>query len=136
MDEQQNLSPALHSLRNDLILIGSFMRDFSAHVLNEGVSKYPLYIAFQSDDLPLGRPFFNREQHHLNWNFNASVLEELVKMEIVNRDRLDDFRETFGDPTERACIFVFLPDQQGFIFFPFGDLVEEEEEDPTVFPEF
>jgi hypothetical protein len=136
MEENQNMTPALHSLRNDLILVGSYMRDFSAHVLNEGVSKYPMYIAYQSDELPLGRPFFDRERHHLNWNFNASVLEEFVKHEIVSRDRLDSFRETFGDPTERACIFVCLPDQQGFIFFPFGELTEDEEESMSILPEF
>ena len=127
MEENENLSPALHALRNDLSLIGSYMKDFSAHVLNNGISKYPLYIAFQSDELPLGKPFFDRERHQLNWNFNASVLEEFVKKEIVSRDRLDAFRETYGDPTERACIFVFLPDQQGFIFYPFGEVLEEDE---------
>lgn len=126
MTESQ-MTPALHSLRNDITLIGSYMRDFSAHVIEEEISKYPVYVAFQTDDLPLGKPFFTREQHNLNWNFNATILEEFVKKEIVNMDKVDEFRETYGDPLERACIFVFLPDQAGFVFIPYQEDQGEEE---------
>jgi hypothetical protein len=38
---------------------------------------------------------------------------------VVLEDKLDTFMETFGDPEERACIFIVLPAEGGFVFVPY-----------------
>jgi hypothetical protein len=61
----------------------------------------------------------SKEKDHLNWNYNVSILEEFVKRGVVKEDKLEDFLETFGDPEERACIFVVsCPTEGGFVFVP------------------
>ncbi|MFM2375949.1 MAG: hypothetical protein RLZZ165_1046 [Bacteroidota bacterium] len=128
LDPSEN--PALDAIRNDLRIIGHTLRSFSIHVIREGISQFPVYIASQ-DIVNLGKPFLTKEKDHLNWNYNASILEEFVKKAVVSEEKLEDFIETFGDPEERACIFVTLPEQGGFVFVPY-DL--EEEEHPLYFP--
>ena len=114
----------MESLQNDVKIVGSVMQELTQHVLREKISAFPLFIAHQ-EELELGRPFLSAELYKLNWNYRASVLEELVKKELVQRDKVGEFRETYGDPEERACVFVVLPTEGAFVFVPY----EQEEED-------
>ncbi|MFN8397533.1 MAG: hypothetical protein U0176_23125 [Bacteroidia bacterium] len=131
MRSETSENSALEAIRNDLRIIGSTMRSFSMHVINEEISQFPVYIASQ-DDVSIGKPFLTKEKDHLNWNYNVSILEEFVKRGVVTEEKLEDFIETFGDPEERACIFVVLPAEGGFVFVPYE--VEEEEEHQLYFP--
>ena len=124
-------NPALEAIRNDIRIIGPMMRAFSQHVIEEEISEFPVYVAFQ-DAVNLGKPFLRKENDHLNWHYNVSILEEFVKRGVVDKDKLDEFLETFGDPEERACIFVVLPEQGGFVFVPYE--IEEEDEFPLYMP--
>ncbi len=124
-------NPALEAIRNDIRIIGPTMRAFSMHVIEEEISEYPVYVAYQ-DMVSIGKPFLRKENDHLNWHYNVSILEEFVKRGVVDKDKLDDFLETFGDPEERACIFVVLPEQGGFVFVPYE--LEEEDEFPLYMP--
>lgn len=131
MRSETSENSALDAIRNDLRIIGSTMRSFSMHVINEDISQFPVYIASQ-DEVSIGKPFLSKEKDHLNWNYNVSILEEFVKRGVVSEEKLEDFLETFGDPEERACIFVVLPDQGGFVFVPYE--LEDEEEHQLYFP--
>lgn len=126
MAHQDKLSPLLASIKNDVKIIGHVMQELTTHVLQQGVSQYPMYIACQ-DEIAMGRPFLSKEMYHLNWNYRASVLEEFVKHKLIEREKVDDFRETFGDPEERVCIFIFLPNEGGFVFVPYEVGLEEDD---------
>jgi hypothetical protein len=117
-NENQEISPVLASIRNDIRMVGEVMQQFAQHVVNDEVSQYPIYVAYL-EEVSLGRPFLSREQHHLGWNYNASILEEFVKKGVIDREKVPAFRETYGDPEERACIFVVLPQEGGFVFVPY-----------------
>jgi hypothetical protein len=124
-------NPALEAIRSDIRIIGSTMRAFSRHVIEEEISEYPVYVAYQ-DAVSIGKPFLSKENDHLNWHYNVSILEEFVKRGVVEKEKLDDFLETFGDPEERACIFVILPEQGGFVFVPYD--IEDEDDFPLYMP--
>jgi len=125
MNKQEN-NPLLVGIRNDVRIMGRVMRELAHHVLHEKISEFPMFIAHQGE-LALGRPFLSADMYKLNWDYRASVLEELVKNKIVEREKVEEFRETFGDPEERACIFVILPNESAFVFVPYEIAFEEEE---------
>lgn len=112
------LSPVLQSIKNDLEVVGTFMRDFSMHVIFEEISHFPVYIAYEKE-VALGKPFFSKEEHNLNWNYNATILEELIKRGVVQPDKAEQFKKTYGDPEERACIFIVMEQEGGFVFVPY-----------------
>lgn len=124
-------NPALEAIRSDIRIIGPTMRAFSIHVIEEEISQFPVYVAYQ-DAVSIGKPFLSKENDHLNWHYNVSILEEFVKRGVVEKDKLEDFIETFGDPEERACIFVILPEQGGFVFVPYE--LEDEDDFPLYMP--
>ncbi len=116
--EDHDLSPILESLQNDIAEIGPTLQHIVATVINEGISEYPVFIAAQ-EIIDLGKPIFDREEVQLNWFFNASILEDFQRKGIVRGERLLSFKRTYGDPLERACIFVITPEIQQFVFVPY-----------------
>jgi hypothetical protein len=125
MSTSETKNPLLESLRNDVRIVGTFMRDLAMHVIDQEISRFPVYVAFQGE-INIGKPMFAMETHHLNWNYNASILEEFVKRGVVVEDKVEDFMETYGDPEERACIFLVTPETGGFVFVPY-EVAEAEE---------
>ena len=111
----EKLSPVLKTLKEDIHIIGSYMKEFSNHVIEQEISEYPVYVAFL-DGTKLGKPFFTREGHKLHWNYNVTILEEFVSKKVVERDKVDEFMNSFGDPLERACILVLMEEEGGFVF--------------------
>lgn len=130
MTDTKSSNPVLEGIRNDVRVMGTFMRDLSMHVINEEISQFPVYVAY-TGDINIGRPFFNLEKHHLNWNYNASILEEFIKRGVVQEDKVEHFQETYGDPEERACIFVVTQEAGGFVFVPY-EIAEEEGDNPLM----
>ena len=131
MRSEYSENPALEAIRSDIRIIGSTMRAFSIHVIEEDISQFPVYVAYQ-DAVSIGKPFLSKENDHLNWHYNVSILEEFVKRGVVEKEKLEDFIETFGDPEERACIFVILPEQGGFVFVPYE--LEDDDDFPLYMP--
>lgn len=114
----------LESIQNDVAQVGDSLRMIAQRVIEEGISEYPVFIAAQ-EWVDLGKPIFDRDSVQLNWFFNASILEDFVRKNIVTADRVKDFQRAFGDPNERACIFVITPEVQQFIFVPYDvDAIE------------
>ena len=116
--EENDLSPILESLQNDVAEIGPTLRQIVQTVINESISEYPVFVAAQ-EMVELGKPIFDREEVHLNWFFNASILEDFQRKGIVQGERLLAFKRTYGDPLERACIFVVTPEVAQFVFVPY-----------------
>jgi hypothetical protein len=47
ISSQSTENPALEAIRNDIRIIGPTMRSFSTHVINEEISEFPVYVAYQ-----------------------------------------------------------------------------------------
>jgi hypothetical protein len=122
---KNELNPTiLESIQNDVAQVGDSLRVIAQRVIEEGISEYPVFVAAQ-EWVDVGKPIFDRDAVQLNWFFSASILEDFVRKNLVKADRVKDFQRAFGDPSERACIFVITPDVQQFIFVPYDvDAIE------------
>ncbi|MEO0582253.1 MAG: hypothetical protein AAF135_08535 [Bacteroidota bacterium] len=108
----------LESVQNDIALIGKDLKVIAQKVIEEGISEYPVFIAAQ-DFVDIGKQIFDRDSVQLNWFFYVSILEDFTRREIVKGDRIKDFQKTFGDPMERACVFVIHEGAGQFVFVPY-----------------
>lgn len=107
----------LIALESDMEDLRPSIIDLTRQVVSRKISRYPIYVAGHAP-IAIGKPFVSASLAELHFDYNASVLEEFVSKGLVMRDRLDDFRAAFGNPEERACIFVAIPDATGFVFLP------------------
>lgn len=108
----------IESIRNDVALVAPHLKAISERVISEEISDFPVFIAAQSI-VDVGKPIFDRDAVQLNWFFNASILEEFIRREIVKADRVAAFKRAFGDPLVSACIFVVTPETAQFVFVPY-----------------
>ncbi|MEM6344831.1 MAG: hypothetical protein AAF927_13150 [Bacteroidota bacterium] len=115
----QQLDPIiLESIQNDVALIGPQLKVISQRVIDESISEFPIYIAAQ-EMVNIGRAIFDRDSIDLNWFFNATILEEFLHHGLISQTKMADFRRTFGDPKEKACIFVITGEEGHFVFVPY-----------------
>ncbi len=87
-----------------------------ASILDQEISNYPI-IVVSPVLVEIGVPL----PHSTNegWNINASTLEELVVKNVVNKDKVDDFRELYKSKSEAQYCFFFVEGESAtFVFHP------------------
>jgi hypothetical protein len=85
-------------------------------ILDEGVSKYPIFIVHQQV-LEMGILLIEAGSK-FTWSVNASTLEEFVTKELIFMDKVQDFIFTYKNPEEYLCLFVLSELGAQFIFIP------------------
>lgn len=114
----------LESLHNDFAQVKSILQPLAQRVIEEEISEYPIFIA-SHEWVEMGKPLFSRDDMPLNWYFYASIIEEFLKKNIIKKENVDSFKSTYGDPEERACIFMIIGEEAKFVFIPYeGEEVE------------
>lgn len=92
------------------------MAKASDSIIDQEVSKYPIFVVHQHE-VEIGIPL----SEHLeigNWNLHASSLEEFVSKQIIQEEKVDEFRKVYKDPQEFFCLFVLSELGANFIFLP------------------
>lgn len=87
-------------------------------IIDQDVSKYPIFVIHKFDNLELGILLLQRQAPSITWSVQASTLEELVTKQLIEMDKVDHFREVFKNPREYLCLFVLLDNGAHFIFLP------------------
>ncbi|MFN7708676.1 MAG: hypothetical protein ACK5QE_08460 [Sphingobacteriia bacterium] len=108
----------LRALYADFAVIGLVLERIALESLKNRVTRFPIFVA-HTQPVGLGVPIFNKAEYALGWDYNASILEELVKKGVLEGARLADFRRAYTDPTERACFLIADPGFFHFVFVPY-----------------
>lgn len=116
----------LRQLHADFAIIGLVIERIATEALQGKVTRYPIFVAHQQP-VSLGVPILNKDEFRLHWHYNASILEELVRKEVLEGSKLIDFRRAFTDPTERACFLIADPGFFNFVFVPYSLLDNTDE---------
>lgn len=103
-------------LKEELKVYIKPMFQASEIIFNEGVSKYPIFVAHQQE-VSIGLPIIEKEKTGGLWSIHASTLEEFVAKNIVFSDKIEEFKDTFKDPEEFVCVFVLSELGAKFVFF-------------------
>ena len=94
-----------------------YFLDLLETIRNEGVSNYPIILAYQGDTaseigipLPINQP---------DWTYRATTLEELYTKNLVKEEKINEFRTLYNHKSKHLCVllidkfsgadFVFVP---------------------------
>lgn len=81
----------------------------AATVRDEGVSNYPIFVAYAGADTERLPGIFVAEvatPRQLVWTVNLSTLEEMVAKQIIDRERLDPFRKVYRESADGYCFLI------------------------------
>jgi len=110
----------LGTISKDFVVVAETLREASYQVRKRNISKYPIFV-FSHTQVPVGSNFLAKEELALEWNINASYLEDFMQRQLVLEDRVEDFQAAYKDPDEFCCLFVVDGEFQNFVFIPYPE---------------
>ena len=105
----------LRLLEIDLMGFKTLMTQAAETVVNEDVSKYPIFVVHQHQ-VDIGIPIVDMEEQKAKWSVHVSTLEEFVTKQIVTLDKLEEFKRTYKKAEDKLCVFVLSELGATFIF--------------------
>lgn len=85
-------------------------------ILDQDVSRYPIFVIHQQE-INLGIPL-EIDSALSRWKANASSLEEFVTKQLIESEKVDDFKRVYKDPQEFLCLFLIEETGANFVFIP------------------
>ena len=96
---------------------GEYFLTATETIRNEGVSNYPIIVAYKGEDSPeIGIPLTLAQAE---WQYRATTLEELYTKNLVEEEKIDAFRALYNHKSGQLCVllideftgadFVFVP---------------------------
>lgn len=110
----------LGQISEDFVIIADTLKEASYQIRKRKFSDYPIF-PISKIDLPIGQLLIGKEELVVNWNYNASYLDEFVQREIVSEERVEEFKKAYKDPDEFCCLFVVDNDFTNFLFIPYPE---------------
>jgi hypothetical protein len=110
----------LQELNQNLNIYKESIREISEEIIENQVSKYPVFIASR-EETNLGKQIIDKEELALEWSINASTLEEFIRRKIVLENKLEAFKKSYKDPRKFLCVFALLTENAGFIYLPYDE---------------
>ena len=120
MIDTEKHAAELQELNQNLNIYKESIREISEEIIDNQVSKYPVFIASR-EETNLGKQIIDKEELALEWSINASTLEEFVRRKIVLENKLDAFKKSYKDPRKFLCVFALLTENAGFIYLPYDE---------------
>ncbi len=115
----------LFQLREDQKKVGTYIKKVSEEIRKNKVSKYPVFIAHkETEAIKLGRIILKQTDILSNYSYNVSLLEEMVQLGFLDKEKALEFTKIFKDPNDYICYFLLTPEDMNFVFVPY-DLEKE-----------
>lgn len=110
----------LGTITSDFVKVSETLREASYQVRKRGISEYPIF-PIAKVETAIGSLLIGKEEAEINWNYNISLLEEFVQRQLVEEDKVEDFKAAYKDPDEFCCLFVIDMEFTNFVFIPFPE---------------
>ncbi|MEL7001944.1 MAG: hypothetical protein AAFN93_04320 [Bacteroidota bacterium] len=110
----------LGSISQDFVVVADTLKEASYQIRKRGFSDYPIF-PIAKFEIPIGQLLIGQTELAVNWNYNASFLDEFIQREIVASDAVEAFQANYKNPDEFCCLFVVDDDFTNFVFIPYPE---------------
>lgn len=108
----------LDQLKNQLKGISKELKEVSDDMIQGGFTQRPIFVAHQ-ENAQIGELLFDRTEFGFLYSINATTIERLVELNIIQEDKIKDFNKAAGDPKKQYCVLWLSGPLSNFIFVPF-----------------
>lgn len=110
----------LGTISKDFVVVSDTLKEASYQIRKRGFSDYPIF-PIAKNEIPVGQLLVAKEEMATTWNYNASYLDEFIQRGLVDKDKIETFKQAFKDPDEFCCLFVVDLDFTRFTFIPYPE---------------
>lgn len=110
----------LKVLNQDLKFYRENIKEVAVDIMGDGFSQYPIFVAsvFHNE---LGELILDGQELGRTFSIMASTLEQMTEKEIIPKDKVPFFKESYKNPKEYACVLMLTTKTQQFIFYPYKE---------------
>lgn len=112
------IAAKLETLKKQLNGISAELKEVSDDMIQGGFTEIPVFVAHQ-ENAQIGEVLFDRTEFGFPYSINATTIERLIELNIIQSDKLDDFKKAVGDTTKQYCVLWLSGPHSNFIFVPF-----------------
>ena len=107
----------LGTISEDFIKISDSLKEASYQIRKAGFA-FPIF-PVSKGQIPIGQLLIGKSELGTIWNYYASFLDEFAQRDLVGKDRMVAFQETYKDPDEFCCLFVVDNAFTNFVYIPY-----------------
>jgi hypothetical protein len=110
----------LGTITQDFVQVSDTLKEASYQIRKRDISKYPIFV-FSREVTKIGGLLIEASERNLQWNVNASFLEDFINRKLVAEDMIEEFQQAYRDADEYCCLFVVDRDFMNFVFVPYPE---------------
>ncbi|QHL89355.1 hypothetical protein GU926_05890 [Nibribacter ruber] len=110
----------LGTITQDFVQVSDTLKEASYQIRKRDISKYPIFV-FSREVTKIGGLLIEASERNLQWNVNASYLEDFINRKLVAEDMIEDFQQAYRDADEYCCLFVVDREFMNFVFVPYPE---------------
>ena len=109
--------PIIEKFIAEIDLYHALMKEAFEGVINEGVSKYPVFI-FHQQEVTMGLPIADRHKIVGDWSVNISTLEEFYIKGLVTIEQVEEIKLKITGEHPMYCCLVLGEEKGNMVFLP------------------
>lgn len=114
---EQPISAQYEKIKTDLLPHLGIMGQAADAILDQDISFYPIFVVHQHS-VDIGILLLQKGESDAEWSLNVTTLEELATKNIIEMDRVDQFRQVYKNPKNYLCLFLISELGLNFVFIP------------------
>ena len=114
----QEIAAKLEELRAQLKGISNEIKEVSQEMIAGEYTKTPVFVA-HTENAQIGELLFDRAEYGFPYSINATTLERLNELNIIQKDKNKEFIKAAGDPQKQYALLWLAGAHSQFIFVPF-----------------
>jgi hypothetical protein len=107
----------LTEIQNEISLLKPTLSEATDVILDQDVTRYPIFV-IHKDTIEIGIPLIDRNTQNSKWTVNVSSLEEFATKQLIQEDKVSDFKKVYKNPLTHLCLFILSDMGANFIFMP------------------
>ena len=121
MQNDPELNPKqLGELTENFVKVAEHLKEASYQLRARKISEYPIFV-WSKEPSAIGQPIVEKGAMGQEYFINFSFLSEFEQRQLVSKENLPAFMQSYKDPDEFACLFVVLPDFINFVYIPYPE---------------
>lgn len=110
----------LGTISKDFVVVAETLKEASYEIRKRGFSDFPIF-PISKANIELGQLLIAKHELAVEWNYYTTYLDEFVQRNLINKDKVKEFEQTYKDPDEFCCLFVVDKDFTNFLYIPYPE---------------
>lgn len=110
----------LGKISQDFIKVSDNIKEASYQIKKRGFSDFPIFIMCKTE-IALGQLLYKKEEVGTEWHYFVTYIDEFIQKELIEKERVDEFKNNYKNPDEFCCLFVIEGEVAKFVFIPYPE---------------